>query len=187
MHWLTPRDRHLGSWLTIGVFTLCIYLLSRSLVWAVIMLAVACVELGLRSYFSQMTPTGKFHFLQPWQIPDPATHLRLWGMAIFDGLLYLLYVVFAVFLALVSKLSGLLIGIVALGMAVGIVVRRYWQMRRQYRRGRSQDGSGMAAGVLYYVGTSDLSRRERLAIAAVAVGGLIVWIVGVPLWLTWFK
>ena len=74
------------------------------------------MELGVRRYFERRTPKDKFHFLQPWRIPDPATRRDLLGRAGFDALLYLpLYIALAVFLAVVAELSAVLIGVTAMG------------------------------------------------------------------------
>ena len=145
------------------------------------------MEFGVRRYFEHRTPKDKFHILQPWRIPDPATRLDLLGRAGFDALLYLpLYIALAVFLTVVPEFSAVLTGVTAMSVLVIIFVQRYWRMRRQYRAGRSQDGSRRLDGRLYYEGPSDLSARERLTIAAIVVGVLIVAHIGLLLWLLWF-
>ena len=100
------------------------------------------MDFGMRRYFEHITPKDKFHFLQPWRIPDPATRRDLLGRAGFDALLYLpLYIALAVFLAVVPEFSAVLTGVTAMSVLVVIFVQRYWRMRRQYRPGQSQDGS----------------------------------------------
>ena len=182
-----PWTKNLIPWLTLGLITSYLFYLSRNYIWVVVILGVVFVELGVRRYFEHITPQDKFHFLQPWRIPDPATRRDLLGRAGFDALLYLpLYIALAVFLAVVAEFSAVLIGVTAMGVLVVIFVRRYWRMRRQYRPAQSQDGSRGLDKRLYYEGPSDLSTRERLTFATIVVGGLIVANAGLLLWLLWF-
>ena len=182
-----PWTKYLIPWLTLGLITSYLFYLSRNYIWVVVILGVASVDFGMRRYFEHITPKDKFHFLQPWRIPDPATRRDLLGRAGFDALLYLpLYIALAVFLAVVPEFSAVLIGATAMSVLVVIFVQRYWRMRRQYRPGQSQDESRRLDERLYYEGPSDLSTRERLTFAGIGVGGLIVAHVGLLLWLLWF-
>ena len=182
-----PWTKYLIPWLTLGLITSYLFYLSRNYTWVVVILGVASIEFGMRRYFEHITPKDKFHVLQPWRIPDPATRRDLLGRAGFDALLYLpLYIALAVFLAVVPEFSAVLTGATAMSVLVVIFVKRYWRMRRQYRPALRQDGSKGLDGLLYYEGPSDLSTRERVTVAGIVVGGVIVAHVGLLLWLLWF-
>ena len=134
------------------------------------------MEFGVRRYFEHRTPKDKFHILQPWRIPDPATRRDLLGRAGFDALLYLpLYIALAVFLAVVAELSAVLIGVTAMGVLVVIFVKRYWRMRRQYETALNRGQEKGHGGHLSYVGPSDLNRNERWTIGVATAGLIAAW------------
>ena len=168
--------KYLIPWLALGLITSYLFYLSRNYTWVVVILGVASIEFGMRRYFERRTPKDKFHILQPWRIPDPATRRDLLGRAGFDALLYLpLYIALAVFLAVVAELSAVLIGVTAMGVLVVIFVKRYWRMRRQYETALNRGQEKGHGGQLSYVGPSDLNRNERWTIGVATAGLIAAW------------
>jgi len=172
----------LMPWLLVGLVVSFSFHISGNYAWVVLIIGAAVIELGLRRYSGHMTPQEKFHFLQPWKIPNPATRRGLLGRASFDALLYLpLYAALAAFLTIETELSNVLISAVVTGALIGIVVRRYWHMRRQYQLCQSR--SKGFDGHLHYVGPSNLSHCNRLTLIATAIAGLVAIHIGILLWI----
>ena len=155
----------------------------------------AIVGVGVLSYwlgrwFERRTPADKFHFFQPWKIPDPTTRAAIWLIAAFDGALHSVRAV-AIF-ALVSAASSqslslnmpgsLAAAIAAMIMALA-TLGSYWAYRRRYEPIAETGGL-----ILRYAGRSDLTFREKCGLALAIVGVMFGFAPAtILLWLVWFN
>ena len=155
----------------------------------------AIVGVGVLSYwlgrwFERRTPADKFHFFQPWKIPDPTTRAAIWLIAAFDGALHSVRAV-AIF-ALVSAASSqslsldmpgsLAAAIAAMIMALA-TLGSYWAYRRRYEPVAETGGL-----LLRYAGRSDLTFREKCGLTLAIVAAMFfVFPATILLWLVWFN
>ena len=124
----------------------------------------------------EVKPPDRFHALQPWRIPDPATRRTLWLLAGFDALLHSsFYIAIVLTLAFIADLGALYVGLMFPSLLVITLLRRYRHMRRQYEPVPDRDDERGRRSSLSYVGPSPLSRREK---TTTAIGATAVFIVG---------
>ena len=154
------------------------------------MAGVGVLAIWLGRRFERMTPADKFHFFQPWKIPDPTTRGTLWLISAFDGALYavIAVVMSIVAIALADMAGGRAIGVsgslaatVALVSMASGTLSRYWRYRRRYEPIAETGGL-----LLRYAGESPLTFREKCGVALAIVGGVIALHVTMLLWLIWF-
>ena len=161
--------RATGSWLIAGGVAGFV----ASLVW-------------MGRLFERMTPADKFHFFQPWKIPDPTTRGTIWLISAYDGALCAVaYIAVSALMDMafsrsldISAAFAARIAVVA--MAAG-TVGGYWRYRRLYEPIAETGGL-----LLRYAGESPLTFREKCGVAAAIVGGVIAGHVGLLIYLLWF-
>ena len=148
---------------------------------------VAALSIWLARLFERMTPPDKFHFFQPWKIPDPTTRGTLWLISAFDGALYAVLSAASATLAIMAfsgslDISVSLAAMVALSTMAGGTLSRYWRYRRRYEPVAETGGL-----LLRYAGeSSPLTFREKCGLALATVGVIIAWLVGLLIYVAWF-
>ncbi len=179
------RAEYIVPCIVLGIGIAYIFYLSRDYIWVIILLGVVCADFGLRRYFERITPKDKFHLLHPWKIPNPARRRDLWLLASFNSMLHLpMYIAIAVALALAVDMSIAVYGVMLTGLTLVTCMNSYQHMRRQYRTDRVDNGSKERGdGLLYYEGPSDLSRREVLKSAVIAIVLIVAYHITLLAWL----
>lgn len=152
------------------------------------MAGAAALSIGLARLFERMTPPDKFHFFQPWKIPDPTTRGTLWLISAFDGALYAVLFVAVFALMDAALFSGSLDISVPFSARIAITVlaagtvSRYWRYRRRYEPVSETGGLP-----LRYAGESSLTFREKCGVA-LAIGGVVIaCYAGALVYLLWFN
>ncbi len=178
--------KHLTPGLIVVLIISYIYYVSRDFLLVGILLGLSSLGLALQVFFDTHSPTDRFHALQPWKIPDPATRAILWLLAGFDALLYLpVHIAFVLLVTIIADLTYVFIGLAITIMSVVTILKRYWRMRRQYELVPNRDGEKRRGVYLSYVGVSDMSRREKTTMAIITAALLIGWILVPLLWILW--
>ena len=144
------------------------------------------LSVWLARWFERRTPADKFHFFQPWKIPDPTTRGTLWLISAFDGALYVVGAVASLALTTMAFSGSLdipvsLVAVVAASTMASGTLSRYWRYRRRYEPIAETGGL-----LLRYEGESDLTFREKCGVALATVGIIIALHVGLLLWVIWF-
>ena len=155
----------------------------------------AIVGVGVLSYwlgrwFERRTPADKFHFFQPWKIPDPTTRGAIWLIAAFDGALHSVRAVAILALVSVASSQSLsldvsvsFVAILAAMLMALATLGSYWAYRRRYEPIAETGGL-----ILRYAGKPDLTFREKCGLTLAIVGVMFGFAPATLLiWLVWFN
>ena len=158
------------------------FYLTRNFLLVGAILGISVLGFVVQGFFQRLRPTDRFHILQPWKIPNPATPVTLWLLAGFDALLHSpFYIAIVLTLAFIADLGALYVGLMFPSLLVITLLRRYRHMRRQYEPVPDRDDERGRRSSLPYVGPSPLSRREKTTTATGATAVFIVGFIVAPL------
>lgn len=183
-------NEYLLAVVIVALLAALVFLVTENYLLASGMAGVGVLAIWLGRRFERMTPADKFHFFQPWKIPDPTTRGTLWLISAFDGALYavIAVVMSIVAIALADMAGGRAIGVsgslaatVALASMASGTLSRYWRYRRRYEPIVETGGL-----LLRYAGESPLTFREKCGLALATFGVVIACYVGAMVYLLWF-